>query len=155
MPEKGTDKKKSSETASYTPGSILAEHFRNPVRRGLPDTVRSGHEVFNRKCGDRLSFALEHGCEGSLFFRFEGKGCFYCLASASVACDFLSGLDKKRALEHIEAVRRWLAGARQDPGDLASESTGVMALGEVRSFPMRIGCADMAWKGLAELIMRN
>ncbi len=142
--------------------SILIDHYRKPCCRGvIPDAVLR-HEIHNRKCGDRLSFTLTLEDQTLRDIRFEGAGCFYCIASASILCSTLSGENKQAALDDIERFRTWLADPGSDalPAASGAESAlernleEISALGEVKAYPMRIGCVDLAWKGVKEMLSR-
>jgi len=80
---------------------------------------------------------------GMLQIRFDGQGCMYCLASASILCSTLSGMNPEEARSRIALFRKWLRDSLTEEGGLTDE---MRALGEVKAFPMRIDCADLAWK---------
>ncbi|MBP3192742.1 iron-sulfur cluster assembly scaffold protein [Natronogracilivirga saccharolytica] len=130
--------------------SLLIDHFRNQRCRGTVDTPDLQHEVVNRRCGDRLSFSARLKNDRVDELKFEGEGCFYCLASASIACSELSGMQLPDAVRKTAQIRAWLGGdERQAPDSLEAELT---SLGEIKAYPMRIGCVDLAWKGLETLL---
>lgn len=150
---------------------MLIDHYKNPRNRGkVPDPDLS-HEVINRKCGDRLMFTARRDEAYITKILFEGSGCFYCLASASIACDTMSGLQEAQVRQVAADTRKWLhseevsragsekAGQDQSEGVSKSQELSILrdypliaALGEIKQFPMRIGCADLAWKGLLEML---
>lgn len=130
--------------------SLLIDHYRNQRCRGSVVTPDLQHEVVNRKCGDRLTFFARLKDERVDELKFEGEGCFYCLASASIACSELSGMQRADAFRKTAQIRAWLDGDdRQAPDSFEAELT---ALGEIKAYPMRIGCVDLAWKGLELLL---
>lgn len=135
------------------PGSaILMDHYRHPRMKGTIQQPDARHEVHNRKCGDRLFFTATLENHTLKDIRFEGEGCFYCLASASILCCTVSGCAIDAALHLIVEFRDWLAHpeAQKKP----PENKEMVALGEIRDFPMRIGCADLAWKGVEEMLRK-
>ncbi|MEX0681399.1 MAG: iron-sulfur cluster assembly scaffold protein [Balneolales bacterium] len=146
--------------------AILIDHFKHPRNKGAIVDADLHYEVLNRKCGDRLSFTVRREGLKIKDIRFEGEGCFYCLASASVACSYMSGREPSAVLEETRKIRSWLAGkslTRSDEQrkgeelDCDSEhgypaQPEIIALGEVKKFPMRIACVDLAWKGLEEML---
>lgn len=184
-------------------GSILIDHFKNPRNKGAvarPDVRR---EVHNRKCGDRLVFTarIRHGTLEDV--QFEGEGCFFCLASASIACSTLSGQSVADALKRTEHIRKWIGGSKDVGGDAeeggsksddsskgesdnkgegggdkeaggkgeggGGDETGgkgeeripapddeeLASLGEIRAYPMRISCVDLAWEGMERILSRD
>lgn len=130
--------------------SLLIDHYRNPRCRGLVDSPDFRHEVVNRKCGDKLSFTVRLKKGKLAGLKFEGEGCFYCLASASIACSELTGSDTAVAGQKTAQVRSWLGGDDSQAPDPAEPE--LSALGEIKAYPMRIGCVDLAWKGIQELL---
>lgn len=149
-------------------GSILIDHYRQPRCRGEVENATCRHEVHNRKCGDRIVLTSQPDAHGLLRIRFEGQGCMYCLASASILCSTLSGKPTDEARLLIRRFRQWIrdggtgnetaVGAQETTGteavqDAGPELTdGMRALGEVKAFPMRIDCADLAWKCADEML---
>lgn len=136
--------------------SILIDHYRNPRRRGVVDGADLCSEVHNRKCGDRLSLTVRLQGARLEDIRFDGQGCMYCLASASVMCRFAAGRDRDELLKDVRQFRAWLQGADWTADEPATGIAEEMrALGEVKAYPMRIGCADMAWKGLETMLEKK
>jgi nitrogen fixation protein NifU and related proteins len=128
--------------------NTLIKHYKHPCHKGViedPDLVQ---EVVNRKCGDKLSFTakLDSGIIADI--NFHGEGCFYCLVSASVACQSVHGRPKDEVYREILNFRSWL----RDETGTEPENPEVSALGEIKSYPMRIDCVDLAWMGLQEML---
>ena len=124
-------------------GSILIDHYRHPQCRGEVESPTRRNESHNRKCGDRITLTSRPDDHGMLEIRFDGQGCMYCLASASILCSTLSGMNPEEARSRIALFRKWLRDSLTEEGGLTDE---MRALGEVKAFPMRIDCADLAWK---------
>jgi nitrogen fixation protein NifU and related proteins len=143
--------------------SILIDHYRKPRCRGvIPDAVLR-HEIHNRKCGDRLSFTLKLEDQTVCDIRFEGAGCFYCIASASILCSTMTGKTLSVVREDVARFRAWLADPETEappsppPGagpaaDADRDNDLMRALGEVKAYPMRIECVDLAWKGVKDML---
>lgn len=129
--------------------SVLIDHYKNPRQKGRIDQPDLTREVRNRKCGDHLRFTVHLEGDQLRDIRFEGEGCFYCLTSASIACSTLTGKPVKQGLAEIERTRNWLAASGRTDQPV---NTRIAALGEVKQFPMRIACVDLAWKGLEEML---
>lgn len=171
-------------------GSILIDHYKNPRFKGVISEPDRQNEIVNRKCGDRLFFTARIESRILKEIRFEGQGCFYCLASASILCCSLSGKVVDNLPGDIAWFRQWLM-ASPDPSEATdptespgpSESTeapgpegdgksskimagmhrlsalneeweAIHALGEVKAYPMRIDCVDLAWKGVEEMLRK-
>ena len=175
-------------------GSILIDHYRHPRCRGEVESPTRRNEIHNRKCGDRITLTSRPDDHGMLQIRFDGQGCMYCVASASILCSTLSGMKPEEALSRIALFRKWLrdslpdktpqrsrvevpssvAGTgrldesgldesgwngHDDDGHTVQEEAGLtdemLALGEVKAYPMRIDCADLAWKCADEMLRHD
>ncbi len=146
--------------------SILIDHYRNPRHRGAVAHPDHRHEIHNRKCGDRITLAMRLEAGRLQEIRFEGEGCMYCLASASILCSTLKGMTAGKARSRIARFRQWIrdepeTGAAAGPGseeqgnlpeDPLALTDGMLALGEVKAYPMRIDCAELAWKCADEML---
>jgi nitrogen fixation NifU-like protein len=81
---------------------------------------------------------------------FEGVGCSISQASASMLTEVLTNTSAQDAAELARSFRAWMQGADPDRdfGDLE-------ALAGVRSFPMRVKCATLAWNTLLDALSRS
>ncbi|MDG5766775.1 iron-sulfur cluster assembly scaffold protein [Balneolales bacterium ANBcel1] len=131
---------------------MLIDHYKNPRNRGVVDLPDLRHEAVNRKCGDRVLITAKRSGDHLPEIRFEGSGCFYCLASASVGCSTLSGSSIHEIRRNTGSFRSWL---RDRSGAEEPKRPEWAALGEVKQFPMRIDCVDLFWKGLEEMLEKT
>lgn len=135
--------------------NILIDHYRRPRHRGEATRPNLRRETRNRTCGDRIILTAQMEDDRLHKIRFEGEGCMYCLASASILCGTLNGAELEEARRQIARFRDWLRDKKYQEADNDAGLTREMrALGEVKAFPMRIDCADLAWK-CAEDMLRN
>ncbi len=153
--------------------SILIDHYKNPRCKGVIAHTDRQREIHNRKCGDRLSFTARIHDRTLHEIRFEGDGCFYCIASASILCSTIPGGSIEAVLDDIARFRTWLmdeeprsarppesmkpkrAGSEADERSASARDRNldtIRALGEVKAYPMRIDCVDLAWKGVEALL---
>jgi nitrogen fixation protein NifU and related proteins len=167
--------------------SILIDHYRRPRQRGTAARPDLRREIHNRKCGDRITLTAQIEADRIQEIRFEGEGCMYCLASASILCHSLSGMQITLARRQIALFRSWISDRKPPEGEGSAEHSGItadssghrtgshmedtangdtgdsvasgpgltgemLALGEVKAFPMRIDCADLAWKCAGEML---
>ena len=129
----------------------LIDHYKNSPFRGVVQKAGWQVHVRNRSCGDAITLTALINPQGTIEdMRFEAKGCFYCQASASIACAVLAGSTTNEAKALSALVRRWLAGEQNIEADPRLKA--VLPLDEVRQYPMRVACADLAWKGVEQLI---
>lgn len=125
---------------------ILLEHYRSPRNHGRLATATHHAEGLNPTCGDeiRLDLVLEHDTVGEI--AFEGEGCSISQASASMMSEQVKARPASEALEIKQAFEAMLtAGAPPSAilGDLE-------ALQGVAQFPVRVKCALLPWKVLAD-----
>ncbi len=133
--------------------SILIDHYRQPRLRGTAARPDLRREIHNRKCGDRITLTAQLEADRLMDIRFEGEGCMYCLASASILCSSLNGKSAAEARRQIALFRSWIRDRQPPNGEQSAGLTEEMrALGEVKAFPMRIDCADLAWKCAADML---
>ncbi len=133
-------------------GAILIDHYKNPRQKGVVRNPDFRHEILNRKCGDHLRFSAQTEGNRVVDIRFEGEGCFYCLSSASIACRTLTGRQLDQVLNEVAMVRKWLL---DECDAVCPDDSEVKALGEVKKYPMRIGCVDLAWQGVEDMLRRE
>lgn len=130
---------------------VILDHYRRP--HGGPAMAQPSVEVegFNPLCGDELLLQLEVENGTIQAVHVKPTGCSISVASASMLAQALPGrsLQEAAALkETFKAVMRgepWPDGV--DPGDLE-------ALEGVKSFPVRIKCALLAWMTLEQGLAR-
>ncbi|MHB8826849.1 MAG: Fe-S cluster assembly sulfur transfer protein SufU [Acidimicrobiales bacterium] len=139
---------------------IILDHYRTPRNRGAldsPPAVRV--EGFNPLCGDELVLylAVDNGVVTDI--KMTGHGCSISQASSSL----MSVAVKGKSLEQVETVmerfkemmtlkeRGLDENGEAVPLDLRSLGE-IAALAGVVKFPVRIKCATLAWKTLAEAV---
>lgn len=128
--------------------NILIDHYKNPRHKGVITGPDLAHEVINRKCGDKLSFTARISGDMLQEISHMGEGCFYCRVSASIACRNIQGRPINDLKMEIALIRSWL----RDQSGPEPANPDIRALGEIKKFPMRIDCVDLAWKGLEEML---
>ena len=139
---------------------IILDHYRTPRNRGelaSPPAVRV--EGFNPLCGDELVLYLvvENGVVTDI--KMTGHGCSISQASSSM----MSVAVKGKTVDEVETVmerfkemmtlkeRSFDENGEAAPLDLRNLGE-IAALAGVVKFPVRIKCATLAWKTLAEAV---
>jgi nitrogen fixation NifU-like protein len=127
---------------------ILLDHSRSPRnRRELPAPPAAFVEGDNPLCGDRVKFFVRVRDGVVEDASYTGAGCAISLASASLACDAVRG---KRADEADAIARSFIEHfTAETPSDLPGD---LAALSNVRTLPMRVKCATLAWRAMREAI---
>jgi nitrogen fixation NifU-like protein len=126
---------------------VILDHNKRPRNFGAMaefDRRALGH---NPLCGDRLVLYLKLNGDRVAGVSFEGSGCAISKASASLMTDAIKG---KTIAEVRDLFTRFQAMVTL-PLDQEIDSEGMgklAALGGVRTFPVRIKCASLAWHTL-------
>ena len=126
---------------------IIVDHSRHSPYRKKLESACSSSCGYNPMCGDEIT--LWACCRDGYIeqLTFEGQGCAISQASASLACSYLRNLTYKEARERIEQMLSLLTG-KIDHIDVEE----LMALGEIKRFPMRVKCATMAWHASQDIL---
>jgi len=139
--------------ASFTPvdddlyREIILDHYRNPRHKGVVDPADRVVEANNPACGDEIDLRLRLSGSAIEAIGFTGRGCSISQASASMLCDSVTGMEAQDATALADRFRAMLHGsdAPDDLGDLE-------ALRGVRTYPVRVKCAALAWNALLQAL---
>ena len=127
---------------------IILDHYRKPRNLCTADLGRVCVKHENPLCGDELSLYVEVDERGRISeICFQGHGCSISRASASMMTEAVKGLERDRALELIETVRKMMHG-EEPAGDLGD----IEALQGLASYPVRIKCALLSWMALKDAL---
>ena len=121
----------------------VLDHSREPRNRVRPvptDRAATGH---NPLCGDKVQVYLHIVDEAIADIGFEATGCAICMASASMMTEAVKGEAETAARLEID---NFLAAMRGENG--AGLQGDLAALGGVRDYPSRVGCATLPWQTL-------
>ena len=131
-------------------GEIILDHFRHPRNTTTVEHYDMWAEGYNPFCGDQVIFSAALDSTA----RFEkigchGQGCAISQASASMMSEILKGktIDEAKAL--LQRFRSALRGEvfTEEEEEALGE---LVALQDVRRFPIRIKCALLAWSTLQD-----
>lgn len=119
---------------------VIIDHSRHP--RNFCECEKANHEAngYNPLCGDKLKLFLEVNDGVIVDASFKGEGCAISTASASLMTEALKG-------KTIEEAEKLFDGFHH----LLTKDDNVEGLGKleifsgVRTFPMRVKCATLAW----------
>jgi nitrogen fixation NifU-like protein len=130
---------------------VILDHNRNPRNfRKVPAGATHHAHGFNPVCNDEFDVRLvvEDGVIRDV--GFEGAGCAISTASCSLMTEAVKGKSIAQAKQLFGGVHRLLAGDGQ------AENVGKLAiLAGVRSYPMRVKCATLAWHVLSAALERR
>ena len=115
----------------------LLEHYRSPRNRGRLEAPTHHAEGLNPVCGDEIRIDLRMDGDRIAEIAFDGQGCSISQSTASMMS--------------VEILDRPVEQAMLTAGAEPSAILGDLeALQGVSKFPVRIKCALLAWKVLAE-----
>lgn len=126
---------------------IIVDHSRLSRHRHKLEEPCEKSCGFNPLCGDEITIWAHCDHEIIKDIAFEGQGCAISQASASLACAHLKGLSFEKAKERIGKMLSLLTG-KIDEVDVEE----LMALGDIKRFPMRVKCATMAWHACQDIL---
>src|SRR4029077_12904892 len=126
---------------------IILDHYRNPRHKQVLEPFDRAVEANNPACGDEIDLRLRLDGDAIEAIAFTGRGCSISQASASMLCESVAGMDTERATRLAGTFRAMLQGSdgTDDLGDLE-------ALRGVRSYPVRVKCAALAWNALLQAL---
>jgi nitrogen fixation NifU-like protein len=129
--------------------NLIMDHFKNPRNVGKIKApgVRFGRAA-NTVCGDSVDVFLivEDGVVAEV--SAMAAGCAICKASASIMTEAV----KDRVIEDVEEIMRRVWQLIQEPGEIPEVEGDLMALGQLREYPMRQTCGLVAWKALRDAL---
>ncbi|MCY4625146.1 MAG: SUF system NifU family Fe-S cluster assembly protein [Chloroflexi bacterium] len=127
--------------------ALIMDHYRNPRNRSPVDAPDVDATEVNLFCGDECTFRAR--LTGGVLSPVgtEGAGCSICQASLSLMSEAVQGMTPAQALHLSALFTRMMRGEAMDDGEksLLGELTGLVA---VRSYPVRVKCALLAWWAL-------
>jgi nitrogen fixation NifU-like protein len=128
---------------------ILLDHYRRPRNRGkVPGVASCAADGSNPLCGDQLSLELTLADGRIAEIAFDGNGCSISQASASMMTEYVKGRTVEEAHAGVDAFQRMMI-----EGEAVGEEYGdIEALVGVAKFPVRVKCASLAWKTLAQAL---
>ena len=126
--------------------SVIMEHYKNPVNKGLlSDKNYLLIHMNNPSCGDKLDIQIKVNNGILEDIRHEGVGCSICCSSASVASQTLKGKSIEEAKKIILNFYELVKGLEYDVNILTGDA---IAYAGVSQFPARIKCATLGWKAI-------
>lgn len=127
--------------------ALIMDHYRNPRNRAPVDAPDVQATEINPFCGDECTFhaRLTNGVLSPV--GTDGAGCSICQASLSLMSEAVQGRTPVEALHLSALFTRMMRGEAMDDDEkaLLGELTGLVT---VRSYPVRVKCALLAWWAL-------
>src|SRR3712207_5263194 len=127
---------------------IILDHYRRPRNKGELAAADAWAEGVNPVCGDEI--VVQIALDGDRIDRvgFRGKGCSISQASASLMTEAI----KDRDIADAGRLKTEFEAMLVDGAEPAAELGDLEALQGVARFHVRIKCALLGWKVLAEAL---
>lgn len=120
---------------------LIIDHGMRPRNFRTLENATAQAEGFNPLCGDKINLYLTIEDQKIKDICFKGHGCAISTASASLMSEMLRGKDIEEATELFDRFKAMLTCENS-----CKEGLGKLtALSGVRTFPMRVKCATLAW----------
>ena len=131
---------------------LILDHYRSPRNQGELVKATAAAEGMNPSCGDELRLGILIAGNSVQDVRFVGQGCSISQASSSMMTEQIRGrsLDAVRAI--ADKIQHMLTDNGFDVDADAVEIGDLEALQGVARFPVRVKCALLAWKVLAQAL---
>jgi nitrogen fixation NifU-like protein len=121
----------------------LLEFFKHPKHKGLLAHSKYVAQRQNRSCGDECIMSIG---ESPLIIGYESQGCAVHLASSEIAADICEGLPLEQALNLVKSVINGF------DSEIQMSDSRILALYELKSYPVRRKCALLAWYTLCDAL---
>jgi len=123
---------------------VIIDHGCNPRHCGALDNPTHEKEGFNPLCGDQLILQLkiENGVVQEA--KFTGTGCAIAMASSSLMLEAIQG----KSISDVECLFEKFQLFLTEDDQSSDGLDKLTVLGGVKSYPMRVKCATLAWHTL-------
>lgn len=130
---------------------IILEHYEYPRGKALLPKPEATSRGANASCGDDLLVSVSCSGENCPEVGWDGHACAIGEASASMMSEVVAGAGVAEARRWIKTIRGLVTGHDEDV-DPDLELGDLEALEGIRSYPIRIKCALLAWEALDEAL---
>ena len=125
---------------------IVLDHFRNPRWKvPLSEADDGVNTIRNPNCGDVVMLRVVKNHENVLMWEQNAQGCAASVASTSILCEHLNGLDRDASQRFVNLFQRALEAEDTELADELSEDIELQALLYFRNVPARKLCVSLAW----------
>jgi len=123
---------------------LVMDHNRRPHNfRAMPGATKEV-EGYNPLCGDKIRLFVKLDGERVDDVSFQGNGCAYSTASASLMTEAIKGKSREEALQLMARFHDVMTTDHASLGSLGK----LEALVGLRKNPLRVKCITLAWHAL-------
>ena len=137
---------------------IILDHGKNPRNLRKTENFNKDAKGHNPLCGDKVHIFLKLNDNKKLEdISFEGQGCAFSMATASIMTDLLKGKEEKEVKEIVTDFLEMIKEKDEIKTSLLKddEKTKLMCLSGVKQYPMRVKCATLSWHTLTSAIDKS
>jgi len=132
---------------------VILDHGKHPRNLRHPPGANHQARGYNPLCGDQVTVYLETDADGRIAdAAFEGKGCAISIASASMMTEVLRGKTEAEARRLFDDFHRLCTEdgftLEQASAEDREALERLQVLSGVRTFPVRVKCATLAWHAM-------
>ena len=131
---------------------LILDHYRSPRNQGDLANATAAAAGMNPSCGDELHLGILFADNTVQDIRFVGQGCSISQASSSMMTEQIRGRSVDAVYAIADKIQQMLTDDAFDVDADAVEIGDLEALQGVARFPVRVKCALLAWKVLAQAL---
>jgi nitrogen fixation protein NifU and related proteins len=129
---------------------LILDHAKSPRCFGTIENASCSCDAHNPVCGDELNISANLSTVIDEI-KFTGKGCAISVASASMLCQQLSGLEIDAAKKIVHDFLEMLTQEADDNSHLGK----LEVFAGVRLYPLRVKCATLAWHAVQSILTKE
>jgi nitrogen fixation NifU-like protein len=125
---------------------VIIDHSSNPRNSQALAKPTVSEDGLNPLCGDECHLELRIDSNRIAQVGITGESCSICKASGSIMSESIEGLSVEQTRELVHKFRQMLLD--EEKVDFPDDLEEIQALEGVKSYPVRIKCALLAWNTL-------
>lgn len=133
---------------------VLMEHNLHPENKHKLEDATCALEGVNPTCGDDITLELKINGGTVVDAAFQGVGCAISQASADIMIDLVVGRSIEEARNLCQTFLGMIKGEVTNPEKL-KELEEALSLKDISHMPMRVKCAELAWRTLDEALAKQ
>jgi len=129
---------------------ILLDHYRSTKHKFEIPEATVWEKGRNPLCGDTITVYVRMEEDKIGEISYTGHGCSISMASSSMLCEALEGLNIDEALNRIAQFKKMLLTDEEVEFD--EEISDLEAMSGVKKYPVRIKCALLVWNTVEHIL---
>jgi len=129
---------------------ILLDHYKSTKHRFENPEATVRENGINPLCGDTITVYVEMDGNTIKKISYTGHGCSISMASSSMLCDALEGLQIETALGRIGQFKKMLLS--DEEVEFEDDIADLEAMSGIKKYPVRIKCALLVWNTVEHIL---